>query len=72
MSILNHNGASAPQLLYLAMSVEMKRELKAKKADVMAKLADMPDSQLKACLFSTLITDLNALTVVAMTLESSS
>ncbi len=45
--------ASVLQLLYLAMSVEMKRELKAKKANVMAKLADMPDSQLKAGLTAT-------------------
>ena len=36
------------QLLYTAMGAELKRELKVKKADLMAKLADMPDSQLKA------------------------
>ena len=36
------------QLLYVAMAADMKRELKAKKAELMAKLADMPDSQLKA------------------------
>ena len=40
--------ALSMQLLYEAMAADLKRELKAKKAELMAKLADMPDSQLQA------------------------
>jgi hypothetical protein len=41
-------NSGSVQLLYEAMAADLKRELKAKKADLMTKLADMPDSQLQA------------------------